>query len=70
MGCFAGALPDSNETVCVLNHQRRPTLPRPTAAPTATRLRQLLTLPVLWRQALTQYLKSPNMEDLRDAVLT
>ena len=39
LGYFSGALPDSNETCCMLNHQRRLTLPRPTAAPTATQLR-------------------------------
>ena len=35
----------------MLNHQRRLTLPRPTAAPTATQLRVCLTLHYLWRQA-------------------
>ena len=34
-----GSLPDSNETVCMLNHPRRRTLRPPTAAPTATQLR-------------------------------
>ena len=37
LGSFSRALPDSYETFCVLNHQRRLKLPRPTAAPTATR---------------------------------
>ena len=36
--------PDSNEICCMLNHQRRLTLPRPTAAPTATQLCVVLTL--------------------------
>ena len=35
----------------MLKHQRRLTLPRPTAAPTATQLRVCLTLHYLWRQA-------------------
>ena len=39
LGYFPKALPASNETCCMLNHQRRLTLPRPTAAPTATQLR-------------------------------
>ncbi len=51
LGYFSGALPDSNEICCVLNHQRRLTLPHPTAAPTATQLRVCLTLHYLWRQA-------------------
>ena len=39
LGYFSGGLPDSNEICCMLNHQRRLTLSRPTAAPTATQLR-------------------------------
>ena len=35
----------------MLNHQRELTLPRPTAAPTATQLRAFLTLHVLLLQA-------------------
>ena len=35
---------DSNEPLCMLNHQRELALPRPTAAPTATQLRVCLTL--------------------------
>ena len=35
----------------MLNHQRRLTLPRPTAAPTATQLRAVLTLHLLLLQA-------------------
>ena len=38
----------SHETFCVLNHQRRLTLPRPTAALTATQLRVCLTRRCLW----------------------
>ena len=38
LGMFL-SLPDSNETLCMLNRQRELTLPRPTAAPTATQLR-------------------------------
>ena len=38
LGYFSVALSYSNETVCVLNHQRRLTLPRPTATPTAAQL--------------------------------
>ena len=34
----------------MLNHQRRLTLPRPTAAPTVTQLRVVLTLHVLFVQ--------------------
>ena len=41
------ALPDSNAICCMLNHRRRPTLPRPTAAPTVTQLRVDLTLHLL-----------------------
>ena len=37
----------------MLNHQRRLPLPRPTAAPTATRLRVVLTLHLLLLQGLT-----------------
>ena len=33
---FQAPSPDSDEPFCMLNHQREPTLPRPTAAPTAT----------------------------------
>ena len=33
---FTSSLPDSNEILCMLNRQRELTLPRPTAAPTAT----------------------------------
>ena len=47
---FARALPDSNEICCMLNHQRRLTLLRPSAAPTATQLRVVLTLHVLLLQ--------------------
>ena len=36
LGDFQGPS-NSNETCCVLNHQRGLTLPRPTAGPTATR---------------------------------
>ena len=38
LGSYASALPDSNATFCVLNRQRRLTLPSPTAAPAATSL--------------------------------
>ena len=48
---FQVSLPDSNEPLCMLNHQRELTLPRLTAAPTATSSAYLLTLPFLWRQA-------------------
>ena len=34
---FQASLPDSNETLCTLNRQRELTLPRLTAAPTATK---------------------------------
>ena len=37
-------MPDSNATFCLLNHKRRLTLRRPTAATTATQLRVCLTL--------------------------
>ena len=36
LGSFQGPSQISNETLCVLNHRRRLTLPRLTAAPTAT----------------------------------
>ena len=49
LGYFLRALPDSNEICCMSNHQRRLALPRPTAAPTATQLRVVLTLRVLPR---------------------
>ena len=39
LGYVSGGFPDSNETVCMLNHQRSLTLLRPTVAPTATQLR-------------------------------
>ena len=48
---FPSSLPDSNEPLGVLNRQCELTLPRPTAAPTATQLRVCLTLHYLWRQA-------------------
>ena len=48
---FQGPSPDSNETFRVLNHTRRRTLQRLTAAPTATQLRVRVTLHILRRQA-------------------
>ena len=36
LGMFSSSLPDSNETLCMSNRQRELTLPRATAAPTAT----------------------------------
>ena len=49
LGYFSGARPDSNEICCMLNHQRRHTLPRLTAAPTTTSSVCCLTLQFLWR---------------------
>ena len=36
LGWFLSSLPDSNETLCMLNRQRELTLSHPTVAPTAT----------------------------------
>ena len=47
---FPRALADSNETFCLLNHQRELTLPRLSAAPTSTSSKYRLTLHFLWHR--------------------
>ena len=46
LGDIQGSSLDSNETFCVLNHQRRLPLPRPTAVPTATQSPRIVNTPL------------------------
>ena len=64
LGYFSRTLLDSNEICCMLNHQRRLTLLRPSAAPTATQLRVVVTLHVLLLQVEKVRLKNIQLRTM------
>ena len=53
----------------MLNHQRGLTLPRPTAAPTATQLRVCLTLHYLWAGETVVAILDPDFVFLKPLTL-